>query len=114
MSNLVIVLRHRLDDVKNWVKIDPVVLESARDRLGLSREAVARQIPVASKTIERWEKQGRVPREVMPKLMAILEIELEAPSLPPVRFSGEPPDWKQDVTERLERIEQLLRDRPTG
>src|SRR5215831_18992020 len=108
MSNLVLVLRHRLDDVKDWVIVDGAILESARLRLGLSREAVARQIPVASKTIERYEKQGRVPRELMPKLMAILEIEMETPSLPPLKV--ESADRWDEVIVRLDRIERLLRD----
>ena len=111
MSNLVLVLRHRLDDVKDWVMVDGAILKSARLRLGLSREAVARQIPVVSKTIERWENQNRVPRELMPKLMAILELELETPALPPLKIAG---DRWDEVIERLDRIEQLLLDRPTG
>src|SRR5215831_11650644 len=97
MSNLVLVLRHRLDDVKDWVIIDGAILESARLRRGLSREAVARQIPCSSKTYERYEKQGRVPRELMPKLMAILEIEIEAPAQPALKFSSESTDRWDEV-----------------
>jgi len=93
--------------------VDGAILESARLRLGLSREAVARQIPVASKTIERYEKQGRVPRELMPKLMEILEIELETPTLAPLKVGGQPTDRWDEVIERLERIERLLLDRST-
>lgn len=112
MSNLVLILRHRLDDVANWVMVDTAVLRSARQRVGLSYEAVARQIPVSSKTYERYEKQGRVPRELMARLMAILEIEVETPSVPPLKISSEPPNHWAEVLARLERIEQLIREVP--
>ena len=79
MSDLYLILRHRLDHVTDWVMVDTDVLKEARGRLGLSHEAVARQFPVSSKTYGRWENAGRVPRADLPRLAEILRLTIEQP-----------------------------------
>lgn len=116
MSDLYLILRHRLDGMTDWVMIDTDVLRQARRRLSLSQEAVARQLHVSSKTYERYEKSGRVPRSQVAALAALLELQIEAAMPEPPRIT----DWSKDdevaaeIIARLERIERLLRTRPAS
>lgn len=77
MSSLYLVSRHRLDDVTDWVPLGTAVMFKARTRKGLSYESAARLIPCASKTYERWEKRGEVPRPALPAVAAALGLEIE-------------------------------------
>lgn len=79
MSDLYLVLRRRLEEVKNWAYIDTDVLRSARDSRGLSYEAMGRLIPTSSKTYERWEKGGRIPVELVGVIADLLDLEIERP-----------------------------------
>ena len=79
MSDLYLVLRRRLEEVKNWAYIDTDVLRSARDSRGLSYEAMGRLIPTSSKTYERWEKAGRIPVELVAAIADLLDLEIERP-----------------------------------
>jgi transcriptional regulator with XRE-family HTH domain len=111
MSDLYLVLRHRLDHMTDWVMIESTVLREARRRLSLSYEAVARQIPVSSKTYERYEKNGRVPRELIDTVAGILELDIQTAKPPPPRVTDTwsvREDFAADVIKRLERIEELL------
>jgi predicted transcriptional regulator len=117
MSELYLVLRHRLPDMTDWVMIDTAVLREARRRLSLSYETVARQLHVSSKTYERYEKRGRVPRALMPALATILELEIETaePPRPRIAATWAPTDdLSVEIIARLDRIEKLLRDRPAS
>ena len=80
MSDLYLVLRNRLDGVPEWVFIETDVLRAARERVGLSYEAMAREIHVSSKTWERYEKAGRVPRPILPTVASVLNLEIEEPA----------------------------------
>jgi transcriptional regulator with XRE-family HTH domain len=54
-------------------------LRAARDDLGLSREKVAAQLGVSSKTIERWEKgEPSAPRYRLIELAPIYGVPVEA------------------------------------
>src|SRR4051812_16919697 len=55
---------------------------SARKKMRLSAEEVARRVArngyrIATRTYERWEKRGEVPREALPPVAAVLGIDLE-------------------------------------
>ena len=77
MSDLYLVLRRRLESVTDWVPLGSDVMRDARKRLGLSYEGVARLIPVSSKTWERWEKRGEVPRPHLRKVAEALSLQVE-------------------------------------
>lgn len=79
MSDLYLVLRHRLDEVKDWVTLGQDVMKGARNSRGWSCESVARKIPVAAKTYDRWEKRGQVPISDVEKVAAILGLQIERP-----------------------------------
>jgi transcriptional regulator with XRE-family HTH domain len=112
MSDLYLILRHRLDHVTDWVMIETTVLREARLRLSLSYEAVARRLHVSSKTYERYEKRGRVPREIVPTVAEILELQIEAAMPGPPRvvdtWSPDDDDLGVEIIARLDRIEKLL------
>lgn len=102
-----LVLRRRLTEVsKEWVVLGMEVMRDARKAKGLSYEGVARQIPVSSKTYERYEKRGAVPVELVDKFAVVLDLEIERPefrrvvSLPTEEASGE--------AERLDHLEEQL------
>jgi transcriptional regulator with XRE-family HTH domain len=82
MSELYLILRSRLEAVTNWVPLGSNVMREARDNLGLSREAVARLIPVSAKTYERWEKRGAVPVEWVEKTAGVIGLEVERVPMP--------------------------------
>lgn len=101
----------------SWVVIGTDVMREARRRLGLSYEAVARKLPVSSKTYERWEKRGEVPRSDLERLAEILELQIERPALDPLQVDGRwvaNDELSAEIIARLERIEKLLRDRPAS
>ena len=115
MSDLYLILRHRLDHVTDWVMVDTDVLKEARRQLGLSHEAVARKFPVSSKTYGRWENAGRVPRTELPRLAEILGLKIEQPESAPTHLAWTPSDeLGAEIIARLERIESLLRNRPAS
>jgi transcriptional regulator with XRE-family HTH domain len=109
MSELYLILRRRLDLVKDWVPIETAILREARLRLGMSYETVARKLPVSSKTYERYEKAGRVPRESLPRLAEVLELEISQPTRAPLRFTESPRDVGTEIIDRLDRLEKFLR-----
>jgi transcriptional regulator with XRE-family HTH domain len=118
MSDMYLVLRHRLETVATqWVPIETAVLRAARTRLGLSYESLARQIPVAAKTYERWEKAGRVPVGTVEKLAGLLELEIERPTFeqPVVMIeatkAGQIDELRADLAELRQsqaRMEEML------
>ena len=92
--------------------VETDVLREARRRAGLSYEAVARQLHIASKTYERYEKQGRVPRGQLERLADLLELEIETPERKPLTLKTSPPvsDTEAEIIERLDGITQLLEE----
>lgn len=117
MSDMYLVLRRRLETVTTqWVEIETAVLREARTRKGLSYESLARQIPVAAKTYERWEKRGRVPTWHVDKVAELLDLEIERPIFdPPAVRVGTDKDQmvalRGEVAELRELVEKLLRRR---
>jgi transcriptional regulator with XRE-family HTH domain len=77
MSGIYLVQRRRLEELTKWVTLGSDVMKGARDSLGLSYEAVARQVPVAAKTYERWEKRGQVPAPSVARIAELLRLEIE-------------------------------------
>lgn len=106
MSDLYLVLRHRLETVTEWVPLGSDVMRQARDRLGLSYESVARLVSVSSKTYERYEKRGAVPRPLVVKIAETLNLEIEQSA--PVRVTV-PASVPQDaaLAEILDAIRSL-------
>jgi transcriptional regulator with XRE-family HTH domain len=107
MSDLYLVLRSRLESMPEWVYIDSDILREARERRGLSYETMARTLPVSSKTWERYEKAGRIPRPLLAKAAGVLELEIEEP----IRRRIQPVmDSEVDLAAVLARVEALQVD----
>lgn len=103
MSDLYLVLRRRLDDVVDWIDLGTETLFNARKRMGFSYETMGRKLHVSSKTWERWEKAGRVPRHELHAVAELLELEILWPAQPvAIRVSPELPE------ERRGRLEEQL------
>ncbi len=115
MSDLYLTLRRRLDEVARWTHLDGQTLVDARDAKGLSREAVARQLPTSAKTIERWEKDGRVPTNVVQKLADILGLEIQRVPAPPPLIVEDDPEMAElrTLVERVERAAQSIAEEST-
>lgn len=84
MSDLYLVLRSRLADVAEWLHVGEDVMRSARNARGLSVESTARQLHIASKTYERHEKRGRIPRHRVSDYARVLGLEITEPERQPV------------------------------
>jgi transcriptional regulator with XRE-family HTH domain len=111
MSDLYLVLRRRLDLVATeWVEIGTDVLRNARKLRGLSYESLARQIPVASKTWERWEKAGRVPLAYLEKVASLLDLEIEQPAGERYRVPVPAPVTEDALREELREYRDELRE----
>lgn len=80
MSDLYLILRHRLDQVKDWVEIGTETMRTPRDAKGLSYEAMGRLLNVSAKTYERHEKAGRLPRQLVMKFATIVDLEIDEPT----------------------------------
>jgi transcriptional regulator with XRE-family HTH domain len=108
MSDLYIVLRRRLEAVPEWVYIDSALLRAARERQGFSYETIARQIPVVSKTYERYEKAGRVPRQLLAKIAELLDLEIEEPER--TRIMVEPAEPRGSVRDEISSLRTEIRE----
>ena len=87
----------------DWVELGTDLMHSSRKALGYSYEAMGRLLNVSSKTWERWEKRGAVPRPMLERVADVLRLEIERPA--PQKVSVEPqPDG------RLERMESDIRE----
>lgn len=110
MSDMYLILRRRLSEVtseKEWVVLGAEVMRDARKARGLSYESIAREIPVASKTYERWEKRGAVPVELVDKVAGLLRLEIERPEFKRTVTL----DSEQDADPgQMDRIEASLAD----
>lgn len=103
MSDLYLVLRHRLEDVTDWVPLGEDVMRTAMKSQGLSsNERAARAIPVSTKTWERWLKRGAVPRQWLQRVAKVLALEIEETApVGPVILD------RDDVEEVLDRLESI-------
>lgn len=114
MSDLYLVLRSRLEAVPEWVFIDTAVLKEAREARGLSYESAARELHISSKTWERYEKAGRVPRPLVPRVADVLGLEIEQPAPRRVRIEPEEirvaalDELRDHLDARLDKIEATL------
>ena len=79
----------------------------------LSREAVARLLHVSSKTYERYEKQGRLPRSLLSDVATALELEIETPDHRPLILKASPQltEAEAEILARLDRIEKHLAEK---
>lgn len=96
MSELYLALRSRLPTVDDWVVVGADVLHQARLNLGIGREKLGRRIGCSSKTIERWEKDGKVRRYMLPRVAKELSIEIEAGE--PMRVTVPPEQTEAPAT----------------
>lgn len=107
MSDIYLVLRHRLDDVAtDWVELGTEVMRSARRGQGLSYESAGRKISVSAKSYERYEKAGRVPRHLLDRVANVLDLEVERSARQKVVI--EDGGAGQTLEERLETVEHEL------
>lgn len=107
MSELYLTLRRRLDEVNSWIEIGVDTMRTARNAKGLSYEAMGRLLNVSSKTYERHEKAGRLPRQLVEKFATILDLEIDTPT--PVRITvPADPSLSSDVRELRVQIERLV------
>lgn len=110
-----LVLRSRLDTVKNWVDLGVTVMREARQAKGLSYEAVGRLANVSSKTYERYEKAGRVPGHELVMFASILGLEVSQPTPRPATVTApEGPVTLADIDARLRSLEARVAELPTG
>lgn len=107
MSDLYLVLRHRLEAVAvDWIEIPTPVLKEARKRKGLSYESLARELNVVAKTWERYEKAGRVPRQLVSRVAEALDLEIEQPARQ--RISVTDDQLGDEIRELRQTLERLL------
>lgn len=89
--------------MKEWVTLGQTRMVDARVRRGLSREALGRKMHVSSKTIERWEIRGEVPRYDLTRYARELSLHIEE-----VGDEGEPVRIDAHVAERV-AVEELAK-----
>ena len=77
MSTLYLQLVRRIEEVAKWVPLGTDTMRSARESKGWSYETTAREIPVSSKTYERWEKRGEVPNHALEQVARVLDLSIE-------------------------------------
>ena len=100
-----LVLRRRLDEVKQWIPLGTDVMKTARG--SRSYETIARLIPVSSKTYERYEKRGAVPREMVDPVARVLGLVIERPEFVPVKLRLTE-EQREAVDDRLDAIQDLV------
>jgi hypothetical protein len=79
MSDLYLQLRSRIPVVAAQTIVGSARLQEAQDAVGLSNEAIARQIPVSEKTWRRWKEAGTIPTASLPAVARALRLELIEP-----------------------------------
>jgi transcriptional regulator with XRE-family HTH domain len=108
MSDLYLILRRRLEDVTDWVELGTATLLNARKALGLSYEAMGRKLSVASKTYERYEKKGRVPRHLLPRVAEVLNLEIDWPKPTHLSVTAAGEDRLETLEQRLAEVLALV------
>lgn len=110
MSDMYQVLRSRLPSVtpREWIHVPTGVLREARRRRRLSYEAVARELHVSSKTYERYEKDGRLPEELIGLACEILGIEVVTPDRQDLRLQVRPRSADELMLEAMARLEEKI------
>ncbi len=84
MSDLYLELRTRIPVVTDWVAVGAERLAEAQKARGLSNERLAREIPVSTKTWERWKKRGELPADSIPAVAKALNLEIKRPGGEPL------------------------------
>jgi hypothetical protein len=107
MSELELVLRHRLEQVRKGVIVGTEPLQAAQDATGLSNERLARELHVSSKTWERWKKAGEVPSYYIDEIARVLRLEIERPTQRPLA-SPDGPAIADHQAELLAGVSTLL------
>lgn len=108
MSDLYLVLRRRLEDVTDWVELGTPTLKTARKAKGFSYEAMGRQLGVAAKTWERWEKAGHVPRHNLERIASILDLEIDWPRRGKLSVQEPEDPVRQAVREEMAEVYEVL------
>jgi transcriptional regulator with XRE-family HTH domain len=108
MSDLYLVLRSRLEDVQSWVTLGPEVIREAQQRIGLSDERVARQVPVSTRTWIRWRERGQIPAHSLDRVAKVLELEVERSR--PVSVVASTDEASLPLDARLEQLEGRVLD----
>lgn len=109
MSATYLELTTRIPVVAAQTEIGSARLQEAQEATGLSNESIARQIPVSTKTWERWKKMGRVPTASLPAVAKALNLTIVRPVLDPleVEVLG---DGMGAVLERLTQVEDATQE----
>ncbi len=109
MSSPYLDLMARIPVVASKTEIGEERLREAQDRTGLSDEAVARQIHIATKTWYRWKKAGAVPTAQLPAVARALHLEFhDEPTV--FERPREAEDALALIDARLESLEALVRE----
>ncbi len=88
---------------QQWLEIDGKTLRTAREQRGLSREALGRLVRYSSKTIERYEDEGRIPRADVPVFARALGLHIESADGAPLTATLDP-----EIVGQLDRLESGL------
>lgn len=108
MSDLELVLRHRLRAVKKGVHVGTSVLQDAQDRTGLSNERLGHRLHVSEKTWRRWKIEGEVPAYHLSQVAEILGLEISNGNIPEARQTD---SGRFDLLdERVARLEEGQRE----
>jgi hypothetical protein len=110
MSDLYLVLRHRLEAVAEWVELGSEQLLAAQKALGLSDERAARLVPVATRTWIRWRQRGAVPIYMLSRVAEVLELEIERPERTRITLEDPPPDRLEEVLALVEEMHGWVRE----
>ena len=106
---------------KAWHTIPTEVLRAARKQRGWSYETCAGKLGMSSKTWERYEKAGRVPKDIVGTVIAVLGLDIETPAYAKLHLiladpDGTPPPTAAEVMviirqtrETLELLTEALR-----
>jgi hypothetical protein len=109
MSELELVLRRRLEQVRKGIQVGRETLQAAQDATGLSNEKLARELHVSTKTWERWKKAGEIPSYYVSEVAGVLRLEIERPVH---RIPGADPDDR--LGELLAGVATLLESSREG
>lgn len=103
-------LHQRLQEVKQWVELDPEVMRRAMDEQSLSFERAARLVPCSEKTLRRYMQRGAVPREMLEPVARALGLEIEhtGPSGTLTVEADWLLDWREKTDRRFDEFEREL------
>lgn len=103
-------LRSRIPIVAAKTQVGSARIEEAQKRVGLSNEAIARQIPVSEKTWRRWKQSGDIPTASLPSVATVLRLELHE-ILPDGELTPRVGAAAEEARDLRILVDALLRDR---